>query len=523
MDSHRSPTSRRARLAVVGVIALVYLASSSGFLLAPSAHFHFVDMAASWLDGRLDTDTPRRRGGQPARPDDRPGLQEAVDRATDGGRSGWNDWASYRVLVLRGGEEVRGVFPYKDVAGPRQHEFWTVDGKSMIIDPQRDLATGCDPERPGARCDRVVYYVSFPPMPAVIMLPFVALFGYHTHDVWITLLFALAGPWLLLLWLDRLAGQGLIGHNVRDRIWLVMLFSLGTAIWYCSIRGTVWFSALALGVPLHLGYLMAAQGARRPLLAGLLLGMGVATRTPLLFGAIFLPLEALFPDGRWLGGRGRAGAVAAARAISLFALPMAAIGAALAWYNWARWQNPLEFGHFYLLEGTRAPTRDFGLFNFHFLNHNLSAAITNLPKLVPSAPFVQVSRHGLGLLASTPALWALLRAPPPEVVADGAATDEAGAARDDDAATRLTRRVGLSRNLLLTVLAIAIPGLLYQNDGWQQFAYRFSVDFWPPLLGVFALRVGSPSRKVKILICIAIAVQLFGAVTFGRLEQFYYD
>lgn len=528
MDSNPSRTSHRVRFAVVGVIALVYLASSSGFLLAPSPHFHFVDMAASWLDGRLDTVTPRRRGGVPARPEDRPGLQEAIDRATDNGRSGWNDWASYRVLVLRGGEEVRGVFPYKDVPGPRQHEFWTVDGKSMIIDPMRDLATGCDPERPAGRCDRVVYYVSFPPMPAVVMLPFVALFGYHTHDVWITLLLALIGPWLLLAWLDRLHGQGLMRHSVRDRVWLVMLFSLGTAIWYCSIRGTVWFSALALGVPLHLGYLMAAQGARRPMLAGLLLGMGVATRTPLLFGAIFLPLEALFPGGRWLGGRGRDGAVAAARAITHFGLPLAAIGAALAWYNWARWQNPLEFGHFYLLEGTRAPTRDFGLFNFHFLNHNLSAALTNLPKLVPNAPFVLISRHGLGLLASTPALWALLRAPPAALeladplkeAGEGADTTTAPVNAADDP---VREAVGLSRNLLLTVLAIAIPGLLYQNDGWQQFAYRFSVDFWPPLLGVFALRVGAPSRRVKVLICIAIAVQLFGAVTFGRLEQFYYD
>ncbi len=507
-------TPRRAGLLLVAAIGVLYLATSANFLAQPSPHFHFIDMAASWLDGRLDTDTPRRRGGVPGKPEDRPGYQAAIDRATDHGRAGWNDWASYRVLRLAGGEEVRGVFPYKDVPGPRQHEFWTVDGTAMVIDPTRDLAKGCDADRPTAPCDRVVYQVSFPPFPALLMLPFVAVIGYHTPDVLLTLLFALLGPLLLLRWLDRWRQQGLLQLDVRERLWLVALFSLGTVLWYCSIRGTVWFSALAIGVPLHLCYLMAAEGARRPALAGLLLGVGVATRTPLLFAAVFLPLEALFPNGRWLGGDGGRGLRRALVQIAWFALPMAIIGAGLAWFNAVRWQNPMEFGHFYLLEGTRAPTRDYGLFSFHFLNHNLGAALTNLPKLVSVPPYLLISRHGLGTLAATPALLLLLGC-------RGASTPGTGATDDGDPLAR--RRRALSRHLGLTVAAIAVPGLLYQNDGWQQFAYRFAVDLWPPLLGVFALHVGRVDRRVKALILISIAIELFGAITFGRFEQFYYD
>ncbi len=509
---HRQRPSWR-RLALVGLaVATVYAATSGKLLLQPSPHFHFTDLANSFLHGRVDTDTPRRHGHSRPQPGDPPGYLEAIRRATDGGKNGWNDWASYRVLVLKDGQEVRGVFPYLHETTPRKQEFWTVDGKLMVIDVNRDLKVGCDPSHPTARCDRVEYKVSFPPFPAVVMMPVVAVLGYHTNDVILTLLFGALSAMLLLWWLARLRREGLLHHSPGDQLWLVAMFAFGTVAYYCAIRGAVWFTALTMGVTLHFAYLLAAQGARRPMLAGLLFGLGVATRTPLLFAGVFFPLEALFHNGRWLGGDGRDGAMAAARKILLFALPAAAIGVLLAWFNYARWQNPLEFGHFYLLEGTRATTRDHGLFNFYFLNHNLSAAFTNLPRPSAAAPYLQITRHGLGILACTPALFALFGSPTRHP------TDEAG-----PASLAEVRRRSLVRNLAITVFCVAAPALVYQNDGWQQFGYRFALDFWPALMGVFALRVGHLSRRVKALILLAILVQTFGAVTFGRMEWFYYD
>ena len=221
-------------------------------------------------------------------------------------------------------------------------------------------------------------------------------------------------------------------------------------------------------------------------------------------------MEAIRPDGRWFGGDGKAGVLTAARKLALFSVPMAAVGIGLAWYNWARWQNPLEFGHFYLLEGTRAPTRDHGLFNFFFLNYNMPALFTNLPRIVDHAPYLQITRHGLGILACTPALLALFGGRPAHPSAP--AEDPMGA-----------RRNALAKHLGIAIFCVAFPALLYQNDGWQQFGYRFSLDFWPMLIGVFALRIGRVSKGVKALIVLSIIVQAFGAVTFGRFEHFYYD
>jgi hypothetical protein len=132
-----------------------------------------------------------------------------------------------------------------------------------------------------------------------------------------------------------------------------------------------------------------------------------------------------------------------------------------------------------------------------------------MPRLMLDAPFMLVTRHGLGLLASTPALFALFGKP------------RRDALPSDDPA--VIERKRLERSLFWTMLAVVLPGLVYQNDGWQQFAYRFSMDFLPLLLGLFALRVQKLSRGVKVLIVLSILVQLFGAITFGRFEQFYYD
>ena len=48
-------------LAVFVGALVVYCTFAWGRLSEPSPQFHFVDLAHSFLNGRLDTDTPRRR------------------------------------------------------------------------------------------------------------------------------------------------------------------------------------------------------------------------------------------------------------------------------------------------------------------------------------------------------------------------------------------------------------------------------------------------------------------------------
>ena len=77
-------------------------------------------------------------------------------------------------------------------------------------------------------------------------------------------------------------------------------------------------------------------------------------------------------------GAARAGRLAAAlrRARS----PSAAL--ALAAYNYARFQNPFEFGHQFLHVQWQERMFRFGLFNYHFLSRNLAAALVLLPRIM---------------------------------------------------------------------------------------------------------------------------------------------
>jgi glucan phosphoethanolaminetransferase (alkaline phosphatase superfamily) len=77
-------------------------------------------------------------------------------------------------------------------------------------------------------------------------------------------------------------------------------------------------------------------------------------------------------------------------------------------------------------------------------------------------------------------------------------------------------RSPLSRGLWLTILATALPSLLYQNSGFLQFGYRFSLDYIVFLVMLLAVGGRRFSWLWKALVIFGIAVNLFGAIVFDR-------
>ncbi|TMA46307.1 MAG: DUF2029 domain-containing protein, partial [Deltaproteobacteria bacterium] len=112
------------------------------------------------------------------------------------------------------------------------------------------------------------WYVSFPPFPALLMVPFVAVFGLSFNDVAFTLFFAAANVALLYRLFRRLQAA----RPEWEHVALALIYGFGTLAWSCGIRGEVWFTAETIGVTLTLLYLHASIGARHPVLAGLAVG-----------------------------------------------------------------------------------------------------------------------------------------------------------------------------------------------------------------------------------------------------------
>ncbi len=393
-----------------------------------------------------------------------------------------NDWASYWEIELPGGAVHRGIWLDKQGSG----RFKKLGTNEALILEAADL-------RGSKRKQR--YFVSFPPGPSVAMMPLAAIWGYRLNDVLFTIFFAALNMALMFVLLRRLTRGGRTGRSRSDALWLTALFGFGTVHLWCAVLGQVWFTALIVGATFTLLYMLCAIDARRPFLAGVFCAMAFATRTPLLFTSLFFFAFVLFPGGRLR----RDNWGDAARKLVLFCVPCVVVGVGLLAMNQARFGQWGEFGHTYLAGGTLSNIKHYGLFNIHFLSKNLSALFTLIPRIEPREPYITISKHGMSILLTTPAFIWLVWPLPRENHLD-----------------RFWHR------LLWTVVIIAaVPALLYQNTGYEQFGYRFSIDYSPYLVALLAVGRRPLTRAFKAAVVIGVVVNAFGAVTFKRFDQFF--
>jgi hypothetical protein len=444
----------RGALVVYVVFAGAYLGTAGGRLPHHSQYNHYVYLADGWLHGRLALP------GQP--PNE-------------------NDWAKVEVLKLRDGRELRGI--YGSRTGGPVDRFYPLRGKPETVSPDQIASRSS------------IRYVSFPPFPAVLMAPFVAIWGLAFNDVLFNALWAGLNPMLLFLLLRHLRATGLSRRSQVDDLWLTALFGVGSVYYFCSVIGQVWFSAQIVAVTLSIAFVWASLGGKRPMLAGLFVALGFATRPPWLVIPLFFA-EVIRANGGWAALRAPEARRALAKATLRFSLPIAVVGAILAVLNVARFGNPFEFGHKFLAVQWQERMFRYGLFNYHFLSRNLAAALILLPRVMDHAPYVKISQHGMSMLVTTPnlAYTVLPQAPSP-----------------------------LRRALWVTLLTTALPSLLYHSSGYVQFGYRYSLDYIIFFMVLLAISSRPLTRVFKGLVLFSFVVNMFLAITFDRYMQFSYD
>ena len=497
-------SDRRIALAIYVACVVVYGLVAGQRLLHPSSDTHFVYQTECFLQRRLDL------GRTPPHS---------------------NDWAEVETLTLRDGSTIAGQFQRTSPG-----RFRLLDGRSRTV-ADSEIA---------ARSRK--YYVSFPPFPAVLLLPLVAIFGHRTNDVLFTVLLAGVAPalmfWVLRRWPQHLRPRGAsrLADGVADPVsspmpaaldlqaslWLTTLFAFGTVYFFCSVLGQVWFTAHVVSLVFCALYFVALLHPLRPGLAGLCIGALFLTRPQMAaLGLLFLfeLARAYHPEDRYPASlldlrrslRGDAGAAEPRRRSPLAPLlrfllasgTLALLGMA---HNYLRFGKPLEFGHSFLTTMQADNIQRFGLVNYQYLARNLATALALLPKFLPTSPYLQISYHGLALWVTTPA-WLFLLRSQPDVAAS---TTGADAGRDN-------RRIFV-RVLWLCCVPIALASLLYQNTGYVQFGYRFSLDYTLPLLLLLSLSLRLPlSRGFCLCVVWGVLVNLFGALTFSRYWQFYFN
>jgi hypothetical protein len=365
-------------------------------------------------------------------------------------------------------------------------------------------------------------YISFPPFPAALMLPFVALAGSAEdfRDGQFILWLAGLAPAFTYLVLEKLRRPDATGEARSDRtelenVALALLFAFGTVYFFTAVQGTVWFAAQVVGTGVFALYVLFALGAELPLLAGTMLAFAFMTRPPMLLaGALFgleairvcakdgLPVEGPLPE-RALRTWERLDKAKLARMLALFSAPLLAAFAIESVMNHARFEtwNP-NVGHEYLTVVWAARMKKWGLFGIHYLSKNLGVALTILPWLPPrpapeGSPTFVVNEHGLALWFTTPLyLWLLW-----------------------------PRKKGwLYAVVAISAALPAVMDLMYQNSGWRQFGYRFSNDYAVLLFVLIAIGGRSFGWLFRTAAAWAVAWNLFGAATFDRRgwERYYF-
>ena len=182
------------------------------------------------------------------------------------------------------------------------------------------------------------YYVSFPPLPSVILWPLTFLFGMDTPDNLLVKLYALFACLMMYGALKR------AGYERPFAAIFAFLFCFASSLLPMTLNGAVWYHAQVLAFFMTIASVCLFT-MDHPTLSLLCYALSVACRP---FNALYaLPLFFTY----WIIHQ-RAGVSLKETIQSL--LPGIGLGlcvaAALGIYNYARFGNPLEFGHNWLPE-----------------------------------------------------------------------------------------------------------------------------------------------------------------------------
>ncbi len=302
-------------------------------------------------------------------------------------------------------------------------------------------------------------YVSFPPFPSYVLLPFAALFGQQAPDGAIAFFVMLAGVCCAVK-LARLSGAGECSAAA-----LAAFLYCANNLWQVTVDGWVWFFAQNLSFTLTLAsFVCGMQGRKGRAFFFLCAAVGCRPFQILYFPAVcWLLLRAW---GQEKGGFKR-----------LFwekdyrLLPAAALAASFLALNLARFGNPFEFGHSYLPEFTHS---EYGQFSFHYLGENLKSLV-RLPSYDADLKRLVFPVHnGCSVFLVFPIFWLYLWALGQRL-------------RQGDASQRAE-----ALSLLGVVLLHIFLLCLHKTMGGAHFGNRYIVDVVP---GAYLFLCGAAARR----------------------------
>lgn len=317
---------------------------------------------------------------------------------------------------------------------------------------------------PGAYIDALAFngqhWVIEAPMPALLLLPFVAIFGTANQTLLAVVLGAISigAAWEL--------GERL-GIPRAHLAWIVAFLLAGTDLLWCAMLGDVWFIAHVSAVCFTMLALVELAGKRRGWLVALWAGCAFESRFTLVLA---VPVYAYMLHSR--------------RALQPFAAVLGVFAVFWIGYNLARWGTWYDIGYTTWYHQDQVGSPYGSPFQPRYLSYELWSFFVQAPERIATFPWLQPTLSGVALTWTSPALiLAFFARRPKEWVVPMWA---------------------------LTILN-AVPNFVYYVNGFAQFGMRHALDFEPFLvvLMMLAVREKMP-RWSYVLIAYSIAVGLWG-------------
>ncbi len=329
---------------------------------------------------------------------------------------------------------------------------------------------------PGDYADfRGKQYLFFGPVPSIILMPAVALFGKNFPQInlsFASMLIIFASVYLICkkLRFDKI-----------DSLWLALFFVFGTNLSFVGLIDISAYIPQVVGTMFVVLAILEYFTKKRWLLIGILVASAGATRITLYALSVFFILEIYQHTRKDL-----------AKNLALLLLPIMVSLIFLGAYNYRRFRSPFDTGY---TRNVSVLDKDYtnnhlGWFSPIHIPANLYTILLRGPEpvlrggieMVLQFPYVKANGMGMAIWYTSPLFIYLL----------------------------LARKKAYTTSAIIGVVALAIPSLIYMGIGASQYGYRYGLDFMPML---FLILITAFREKLstfpKILIASGVIINCF--------------
>ncbi len=329
------------------------------------------------------------------------------------------------------------------------------------------------------------YYVVYPPMPAILLMPFVFIFGTDFHQPILSIALGAINAVLAYLVLLKFF------KDTKLSLWISILYAFGTIQWYHAEVGSSWYIAHIVALFFLWLSLLELVTKQRLFLIGLFIGGAYLARLPTILAVIFV---LIFLKEEFLVGK----RIKQINIKNLFLFILGLLPALVinGMYNFLRFGKFYDYGYTLYLNSQSLAIKElifpYGFFSIYYIPDRIKDIFYSFPTFTAQPPFVIPSLYAMALYIVTPAFFLILFA---------------------------SFKNRLVYSSLVSILIMSIPILVKGGNGFTQFGFRYSLDFLPFLLILTASGLENRFNIYsKLLIVLSILINLWGVLMISFLN-----